>query len=122
MSLRLPVRPHLGILLIRLGNLYQRRGRRSIQLPESLTHGALWEATVPPILQFDDLAIVIDVDPHDRVDCLLLLDQLDRVRVLQLELDRVPARRNLVALDLDGVEQGGQAVPLRLVAISALGD
>lgn len=84
--------------------------------------GAVGQLPVPAVLEPLDLAVGADVDAHDAVDDLLLLDALDDVLVAELELDGVAGGRDAVALQLDGAEQRGQAVELRRVLGVALGD
>lgn len=108
-------------------------GRRARQPPQGeerdhghreahLAHRPLGQLVVPPVLHLVDLPVLAHVDAHHRVDRLLLLDPLEPVLVGQVQLDRVPARRDAVALDLDRAEHGRQPVPLRRELVEPRGD
>lgn len=81
-----------------------------------ITNSALRQVPIPAILDATNLAAgLVDKDPHDRRHDLLLLDALDDVLVAHLELDGVARVRHAVVLQLDGLEERGQAVELRRV-------
>lgn len=80
-----------------------------------IADGARGQLAVPAVLKLLDLAVGPDLDPDDRVHHLLLLDALDDVLVAHVQLDRVARRLDLVRLQLDRLEERGQAVELRRV-------
>lgn len=77
-----------------------------------IADGPLGQLPVPLVLDAVDLTVGGDVYGHDRVHDLLLLDALDDVLVGHLELDGVARVGHAVVLQLDGLEDCGQAVPL----------
>lgn len=61
------------------------------------------------------------MDPHHAINDLLFLDHLDRVCILELQLDGITARPNLVRDDPDRVKDGRQTIPLCLVLARPFG-
>lgn len=99
----------------------RRRGRIPVKITYLADRPAR-QLAVPLVLDLVNLAIASHVDEDGAVDGLVVSEPLDGVLVAQLHLDGVLGRRDFVGQDLDRVEDGGKAVPLRRVLVEAAGD